>query len=65
MEEELLELSEMADKIHEYFRDNPNVSDKEAIDNCPELRKTLMYNTWGEEEKANIILKMVGERSKE
>lgn len=65
LEEELLALEEMANKIHEYLKTHIDVPDNIAIKECPELYKACLFNSFGEEEKAEFILKRVTEKSEE
>lgn len=65
LEEELLELTELADEIYEYLETHKDVSDAVAIGECPALFKAYLLNNYGQEEKARFICKRVTEKGKE
>lgn len=62
LEDELLILTEMADKIYEYLKTHKDVPNEVALRECLELHKACLLNTYGEEEKAKFVVKRVKEK---
>lgn len=62
LEEEILELCGMADRIYDFLENNKDMDNREAIRKCPDIYRAMLFYNYGEQDKAEWIIQRVKER---